>query len=493
MLLQLEDAITIHYKEDSAADQALEVLVFIHDLGLDLTVWDEIIGFFKGHYRIVLYDLRGHGRSTGEDSEAGWSVFVDDLHLLMERLGIRRAHIAGHGGGAVIAVQFCSSYPGMVEKLILISIPVKFPAALMRAKIAERKKLAGEGRLSLAEELAAFTTALPDSASAFRIVRDLYSNMNTDLYFRAMDMLLREDGWKELKRISHRTLVLAGEYDPLYVTSASLAASRLPDASFLIVPDSAYLPFLEQPGTTASWIRRFLQTKQTRAVSDSLLVRDVRGTLQLFLDEGEKKVELAQMLKVNLLGSFQVILNGQEKPDGWNQRYAKSLLLYMIFHPTASREELCDALFPQVPSKTAMRNIKVYLHYFKRMMQAQEGGAPILSVDREHVMLRCVIRCDLLDFLAEIKDLHHADAARKYESAGRLLGNLPDPLLPGIYDEWFMDRKSRLEMEVAELAVWMEDQEKRRGRHQRAEGYRRIARRFLHEEEKEPGTFIQIL
>ncbi|WP_405081121.1 alpha/beta fold hydrolase [Paenibacillus chitinolyticus] len=482
----VEDGVTVHYNEYPPEEGNGQTLVFLHGLGLDRTIWNGLLPYFAGHYRIVLYDLPGHGLNTElQENSLDWDFVTADLRRVMKALEITSAHLVGHGIGASAAVQFCRSYPECVDRLVLISLPVKIPADLIRRKIAERKRLIKEGVDGLAAELAAFKTSLPVHTSAFQVVRDAYRRMNPDVYVGFMELFTEGDGWKELKFIARHTLVLAGEYDPIYVTAASLAVGVLPSASFLIVPGAANMPFVEQPGTTALWIERFLHRKDSRPLADEPLVRELRDTLQLFLDEGEKQAALAQVLKIDLLGSFRVFLNGREMVDGWNRRYAKSLLVYMIFHPTATREELCDALFPQISGKAALRNLKVYLNHFKNMLQSFEGGSSIVSVDREYVRLLCLLRCDLLDFLKELEEIRTIDENRRYEPAGRLLARLPDPLLPGLYDEWFVEKKNWMEMEVADLASWMAEKEELRGSRQRAEAYRQMAARFLFDREPE--------
>lgn len=98
----------------------------------------------------------------------------------------------------------------------------------------------------------------------------------------------------------------------------------------------------------------------------SYLARSYKKVSSMFYQSSEK-LESTLQLKVQLLSSFRVHLNNVEKIDGWNQRYAKNILLYLIFHPTCTREQICDALFTSTPLKTALTNLKVYLNYLKQL------------------------------------------------------------------------------------------------------------------------------
>jgi pimeloyl-ACP methyl ester carboxylesterase len=92
-------------------------LVLIHGLGADTRVWDDQFRMFARHYRVVRYDIRGHGRSA--PITAPYS-HADDLKALLDCLGIPNAHIAGQSMGGEIAVEFALAYPAMTHSLILV-------------------------------------------------------------------------------------------------------------------------------------------------------------------------------------------------------------------------------------------------------------------------------------------------------------------------------------------------------------------------------------
>lgn len=70
---------------------------------------------------LLLYDVRGHGRTEVPQEPSAYSmpVFAADLAALLRRLGIDRAHIGGSSMGGMIAAQFAIDFPEMVESLLL--------------------------------------------------------------------------------------------------------------------------------------------------------------------------------------------------------------------------------------------------------------------------------------------------------------------------------------------------------------------------------------
>jgi pimeloyl-ACP methyl ester carboxylesterase len=70
---------------------------------------------------LVLYDVRGHHRTTvpADPSEYSIPVFAADLAALLQAIGIERAHIGGVSMGGMITAQFAVDYPEMCESVLL--------------------------------------------------------------------------------------------------------------------------------------------------------------------------------------------------------------------------------------------------------------------------------------------------------------------------------------------------------------------------------------
>src|SRR6476661_9666071 len=77
-------------------------IVFAHALGGDLSMWDRQAGRFAGAYRIMRYDLRGHGRSPQSASEFQLKDLGTDVLGLLDQHGIERAHFCGLSLGGLI-------------------------------------------------------------------------------------------------------------------------------------------------------------------------------------------------------------------------------------------------------------------------------------------------------------------------------------------------------------------------------------------------------
>ncbi len=95
-----------------------EPLVLIHGGSLDHRMWDDQFEFLARRYRVIRYDVRGHGLSR---SPYGPHRDYDDLAVLLDHLGIERAHLMGLSLGGRIAIDFAIEYPDRVMKLVPVA------------------------------------------------------------------------------------------------------------------------------------------------------------------------------------------------------------------------------------------------------------------------------------------------------------------------------------------------------------------------------------
>ena len=106
----------IYGKEENAP------LICIHGFGSKKETWIAQIGELSKYYKVIIFDLRGAGKSSRPDKPSyTMELFADDIRGLMDFLNIEKAHIIGRSMGGMIAQNFVLKYPRKVSKLILIN------------------------------------------------------------------------------------------------------------------------------------------------------------------------------------------------------------------------------------------------------------------------------------------------------------------------------------------------------------------------------------
>lgn len=91
-------------------------IVFIHGWAQDLDIWRDQVAAFAPSYRVLRYDRRGYGKSTGH---ADPTADPDDLRILLDSLGVRSAIVLGLSGGSRAALDFTVAFPDRVHALVL--------------------------------------------------------------------------------------------------------------------------------------------------------------------------------------------------------------------------------------------------------------------------------------------------------------------------------------------------------------------------------------
>ena len=102
-------------------DKSAPLTILVHG-GLDQKrSWDWTAAALSARYRVVAYDLRGHGGSDWvNDGDYGVMDQVFDLASLAEYLGEDRFHLLGHSLGGNIALRFAGLFPDRIKKLAAI-------------------------------------------------------------------------------------------------------------------------------------------------------------------------------------------------------------------------------------------------------------------------------------------------------------------------------------------------------------------------------------
>ena len=269
----------VTYFEDSAlAGASGPPVVLIHGHSVDLRLWDEQVPALTATgYRVIRYDVRGHGRSMAPPTGYTWENYAADLRDLLDRLnvegpatespGLGAAHVVGLSMGGGIALQFALDFPARVLSLTLVDSALpgftyseefsREIEALVAAVRAEGPRVAFE-RLWLTHPLFDGLRRFPDR---FQRVREMV------LAYPAADY--REGALPtgyvpavvdRLHEIGAPTLVLVGEMDiPDFRLVADVLAENLPHARKALLPDCGHVPPLEQPDTFNEALIAFLR------------------------------------------------------------------------------------------------------------------------------------------------------------------------------------------------------------------------------------------
>jgi len=96
-------------------------LLFIAGLGVDNMCWIYQVPKFQEFFKVIVFDNRGIGKSTGCIAPYSIRMMADDAVELLKHLNIKKSHIVGTSMGGMIAQEIGINYTNIVDKLVLCS------------------------------------------------------------------------------------------------------------------------------------------------------------------------------------------------------------------------------------------------------------------------------------------------------------------------------------------------------------------------------------
>jgi len=244
-------------------------LLLLHGAGAGGDVFGLLAPRLVDHCRILIPDLRGHGRGGSLPGPLGAEAVAADLAPALDALGVESVHILGHSHGGAAAQAFARDHPDRVRSLVLVGAYTiqrlsrwERAAGLLAPPIVEalgagrlawlihRSRSAGGGR-RLSPDAAAILAALVAENDAGRVAAALRAARPFD-----------SRGW--LEKIQVPTLVVAGAADHVVSPEqARLLAAGIPRARLRVLPDGGHMLPLSHPAELAAILMEWLDAAGT--------------------------------------------------------------------------------------------------------------------------------------------------------------------------------------------------------------------------------------
>src|SRR4051812_21117527 len=94
-------------------------LVLSHSLACTVRMWDPTVEAFKDRFRILNYDMRGHGQSAAPQAAYTLDMLADDVLALMKQLHIEKAKYIGLSIGGMIGQTLALRGGKTLDKMVL--------------------------------------------------------------------------------------------------------------------------------------------------------------------------------------------------------------------------------------------------------------------------------------------------------------------------------------------------------------------------------------
>ncbi|SCL25617.1 Pimeloyl-ACP methyl ester carboxylesterase [Micromonospora nigra] len=261
---------------------AAPTLVLVHGLGLSLDSWQQVIDELAGQYRVIAYDLRGHGRS-GHSPTRDYSLeahAADLAAVLRTMTNGRPTVLVGHSlGGAVILARTKHSLDGIAGVVFVgsaaavVTVPglpargLPDPArrAVIRLWLAVLRTTAALARPM--RHAAPVTNAVgrrllfapDDPDSAVDRARHSFLGTDPDVLARTSLASVRADHSRPARRVPVPALALRGDQDKEADTADTRKLlDRLPDGHLVTLPGRGHMLPMTDGCLVAEHITRFV-------------------------------------------------------------------------------------------------------------------------------------------------------------------------------------------------------------------------------------------
>ena len=207
-------------------------ILLAHGMWCDAGMFTSLAASLARNYRVLVPDLRGHGRSTVPDRPWRIADITDDLVVILDQFDHKEVALVGFSMGGMAAVDFALRYPGRLTQLGLLSTSAAREAPIRRLEIATLARLierVGPPHfLPRAAGRAAFSTPYQRSNPGdFRRWAETVAAMEPRALVHALRAVAgREDLLNRLGEIRVPTLIVTGSADQVVAPRRSFEMRR---------------------------------------------------------------------------------------------------------------------------------------------------------------------------------------------------------------------------------------------------------------------------
>ena len=222
-------------------------MLLTHGYGATCRMWDEQIEAFTDRFRLLVWDLPGHGRSL--EFDLGPDDLIAHMEKMLDRAKVKRAVLGGLGIGASLALRFWRAHPARVRGLVLIGAMPGLRGGAVRSIWNNQVEL--QASLLEREGLAALEGGAEvdpgQHTSAMRL-----ATATRRLLARTDDEALP---W--LREIDVPVLILAGSEDRPNLSAAHFMAREIPDARIQVITRANHAVTLDKSDAANAAIDAF--------------------------------------------------------------------------------------------------------------------------------------------------------------------------------------------------------------------------------------------
>jgi 3-oxoadipate enol-lactonase/4-carboxymuconolactone decarboxylase len=252
MFIKIGD-ITAHIQQ--AGPQGAPALLMLHSLGTNLHVWDAQAAVFAASFRVIRFDLRGHGLTSSTPGPYSIPAMARDAIGVLDALGVAQAHVAGLSIGGLIAQAIAQIAPERVASLVLCDTAISIPPAHLwteRAALVRKSGMAAVVDAVMARWMTPPNAGTPEAYG----LRAMLLATAPEGYAASAEAIA---AWPGASGLTAPTLVIVGSDDLATPPAAAAAlAASIPGARLTEIAAAAHIAPMETPDAVTAAMAGFL-------------------------------------------------------------------------------------------------------------------------------------------------------------------------------------------------------------------------------------------
>lgn len=236
-----------------------KVLTLLHGYPFDHTIWLELVPELGQEARLILPDLRGHGKSPAPAGKYSMKAMAEDVLRLLDSLNIEKTVVAGHSMGGYIALAMARDYPQRVDGLVLVaSHAYADPPEKREARLKSIQVVKKEGKVT------GVVSSMPEKLTYNDKVevkcRELIGKANPNGVMGALaGMAERPDSMDFLKSTDIPLMIIAGQDDQIIpIQTSREMAGQMKKPWLVEIAGAGHMLMLDQPKKTAHALEVFI-------------------------------------------------------------------------------------------------------------------------------------------------------------------------------------------------------------------------------------------
>ena len=255
------NGIQINYELSGKKDAS--VVMLSHSLASSMLMWKPQLELLESHFRVLRYDMRGHGKSEATDGAYTMDQLAADVIGLLDALSLHFVHFVGLSIGGMIGQCLALDYADRLKSLTLCDTA---PVIAEEAKPLFEERLnraRDKGMEALVEETLGRWFTLPflkQNPAEVKIICNQILATPRAGFIGCSKAILGLNYLERLSEIKLPTLIIVGEDDPGTPVAASATMhERIRNSKMVVLPAAAHLSNIEQAEAFNTALLNFLK------------------------------------------------------------------------------------------------------------------------------------------------------------------------------------------------------------------------------------------